>query len=210
MSNCSPFLVHLAEALAAEGRCALLFNFSYSEARRKLHCSSRAASLLRSRIVARTGDATTVTAIDCRPAPGSMARGVPPWGHVEPVVVAQDGDTEEALPLLERSATLLEPVVAADPADLSARSRVAENCIGLGYAHMALGSRSTLTADVRQMHWREAKAQFEAGAAFWVELRDRGVTVGDEAAKPDLIAREIAKCDAALASGPQAVNTRKP
>jgi len=100
--------------------------------------------------------------------------------------------------LLERSAKLLEAVVTADPADLTTRSRVAENSLGRGHAYMVLASSSELAVDARRARWREAKAQLETGAAFWLEMRDRGVTVGDEAAKPDLIAREIAKCDAAL------------
>jgi non-specific serine/threonine protein kinase/serine/threonine-protein kinase len=114
-------------------------------------------------------------------------------------VLAQDGDTTEALPLLERSAGLLQAVLAADPEGLGPRSVAAENDIGLGHAHLALASGGALTAGARRAHWREAKARFEAGAAFWAEMRDRGLSAGEERAKPDVIAREIARCDAALA-----------
>jgi len=81
--------------------------------------------------------------------------------------------------LLERSAKLLEAVVTADPADLTTRSRVAENSLGQGHAYMVLASSPELTADARLARWRQAKAQLEKGAAFWVEMRDRGVTVGE-------------------------------
>jgi tetratricopeptide (TPR) repeat protein len=113
-------------------------------------------------------------------------------------LLAEDGEAEEGLRLLERSASLLEAVVAGDPANFTTRARVADASIGLGYAHAALGSSPKLTAGVRLAHWREAKARFEAGAPFWVEMRDRGVTTGVEAQKPERIAREIARCDAAL------------
>lgn len=41
-------------------------------------------------------------------------------------------------------------------------------------------------------------------------MRDSGATTGEEAAKPDVIAREIAKCDAALGGAQRADSTRKP
>jgi len=116
--------------------------------------------------------------------------------------VAQEGDTEEAFRLLNRAAKLLEPVVARDSANLNTRSHVADYNIGLGYVHAALGSNPAVARDARLGHWREAKARFQAGHAFWAEMRDSGATTGEEAAKPDALAREIAKCEAALGGGP--------
>lgn len=112
--------------------------------------------------------------------------------------LAQKGETEEAFRLLNRAAKLLEPVVARDSANLNARAHVADYNIGLGYAHAAKGSNPAVGRDARLGHWREAKARFQAGHAFYTEMRNRGVATGDEAAKPDVLAREIAKCDAAL------------
>ena len=79
---------------------------------------------------------------------------------------------------------------------------MADYNIGLGYAHGALGSNPAVAREAQLGHWREAKARFQAGHAFYAEMRDRGATTGEEAAKPDAIAREIAKCDAALGGGP--------
>ena len=45
----------------------------------------------------------------------------------------------------------------------------------------------------------EAKAAFHAGLVFWTEMRDKGMAPGIEGDAPDRLAREIAKCDAALA-----------
>jgi non-specific serine/threonine protein kinase/serine/threonine-protein kinase len=117
--------------------------------------------------------------------------------------LAQGGETGEAFRLLHRAARLLEPVVARDSVNVNTRAHVADTNIGLGFAHAALGSNAAVARDIRLGHWREAKARFEAGHAFWAEMRDRGATTGEEAARPDGIAREIAKCDAAL-------GTRKP
>ena len=114
--------------------------------------------------------------------------------------LARAGETEEAFRLLHRAAGLLEPVVARDSVNVSTRSRVADTSIGLGFAYAALGSSPAVAREERLGHWREAKARFEAGRAFWAEMRDRGVTTGEEAAKPDALAREIARCDVALGS----------
>jgi eukaryotic-like serine/threonine-protein kinase len=112
--------------------------------------------------------------------------------------LAQAGDTERAFGLLNRAAILLEPVVARDPTNISSRSRVAEYKVGLGYAHTALASNRKATAQARAGHWRAARAGFRSGHAFWAEMRDSGTSSGEEAAKPDVLAREIARCDAAL------------
>ncbi len=114
--------------------------------------------------------------------------------------LAQKGETEEAFRLLNRAAKLLEPVVARDSGNLNARGHVAAYNIGLGYAHAALGANPAVARDARLGHWRQAKAGFQAGHAFYTEMRDRGLATGDEAAAPDVLAREIAKCEAALGS----------
>jgi tetratricopeptide (TPR) repeat protein len=113
--------------------------------------------------------------------------------------LAQKGEPEEAFRLLNRAAKLLEPVVARDSANLNTRAHVADYNVGLGYAHAALGSKPAGTREARLGHWREAKARYQAGHAFWSEMRDRGLATGDEVAKPDVLSREIAKCDVALA-----------
>ena len=112
--------------------------------------------------------------------------------------LAQKGETEEAFRLLNRAAKLLEPVVAHDSANLNARAHVADCNIGLGYAHAALGSNPAVARDARLGHWREAKARFQAGHVFYAEMGNRGVTTGEGTLMPDVLAREIAKCDAAL------------
>jgi len=117
--------------------------------------------------------------------------------------LAQDSDTEEAFRLLNRAAKLLEPVVARDSTNVGTRSRVASCNIGLGYAHAARGANPAVARDARLGHWREAKARFQAGHAFWAEMRDSGATTGEEAAKSDVIAREIAKCDGRARRAPQ-------
>jgi tetratricopeptide (TPR) repeat protein len=101
-------------------------------------------------------------------------------------LLAEDGATTEAFVLLNHAAALLGAVVKADPANVNTRSHVATNEEGLGRAHAALGQ------------WRQAKIRFEAAYAFWKEMRDKGVTTGADAARPEALALEVARCDAAL------------
>jgi tetratricopeptide (TPR) repeat protein len=100
--------------------------------------------------------------------------------------LAQDGRASEGLVLLDRSQKLLEPVLAANSANVNTRAHVAGYNEGFGHAYAVLG------------RWQEAKTRFEAAYAFWKEMRDKGVTTGADLDRPEALAREIAKCDAAL------------
>ena len=112
--------------------------------------------------------------------------------------LAQTGGAPEGLRLLDRSLGILKPILAADQGNLGTRARVANTRIGLGFAHAALGADSTFSTDTRAGHWREARAGFQDGLVFWAEMRDTGFAPGAEGDNPDRLAREIAKCDAAL------------
>jgi non-specific serine/threonine protein kinase/serine/threonine-protein kinase len=113
--------------------------------------------------------------------------------------LAQTGQELEALPLLERSAANLRRVLASDPKNLATRARIADVNVGVGLAHAARGGRASLSRPDRVGHWRNAKASFQSAHAFWTEMRDTGVTGAGERDRPLEIAREIAKCDEALA-----------
>jgi hypothetical protein len=64
---------------------------------------------------------------------------------------------------------------------------------------------------VRLGHWREAKARFQEAHAFWTELRDKGIAKGGaDLARPDELAREIERCDAALSAAQRADGTPRP
>jgi hypothetical protein len=94
---------------------------------------------------------------------------------------------------------LLKTALAADPANNRTRASYAGYQEALADAHATLGSRSALSHDQRMSHWRQAKALFQDAYVFWEELRNKGAGLGGDLVKPDALAREIAKCDAALA-----------
>jgi tetratricopeptide (TPR) repeat protein len=116
-------------------------------------------------------------------------------------LLARDGDTKAAFARLDQAVKVFEPVIAADPANLFTRVQVARYEEGFGHAHGALGADQSLSRATRQAHWREARARFQKAHAFWTEMRDKGIGLGADAALPDTLAREIARCDAALGGG---------
>jgi tetratricopeptide (TPR) repeat protein len=113
-------------------------------------------------------------------------------------LLARDGATDEALALLNQSVRLFEPVIAADPTSKYTQAQVAGYEEGFGYAHAALASDRSRPREARQEHWREARARFQSAYAFWKGMRDEGIALGADAARPEALAAEIAKCDAAL------------
>ena len=116
-------------------------------------------------------------------------------------LLAQDGETREALAHLDHAARLFEPVLAADPSSIFTRAQIAGYEEGFGHAHAALGRDRSLSRAARLAHWREARERFLRAHAFWKELRDQGIALGAEAARPEALALEIDKCDAALGGG---------
>ncbi len=102
-------------------------------------------------------------------------------------VLAKVGSPAEALRELRQALAVLEPLASANPSNQMLRASLANAHTGLAKVEARLG------------HWREARSWFERSREVWLDLRERGATTGSEAALPDELAREIARCDAALA-----------
>lgn len=94
----------------------------------------------------------------------------------------------KALSILER-----EPVRRAQTRDLASAYE------GLGKGYAALASEGKTSAQKRLAHWREARSWFQKSLEIYGVSRDAGKLTGEEAARLDLVAEEIAKCDAAIA-----------
>jgi tetratricopeptide (TPR) repeat protein len=115
-------------------------------------------------------------------------------------LLVRGGDPRGAAPFLERSLRLLADVTQKDPASVLTRARVSDTNNGLGHVHAALGAEETLGRDERAGHYRKAKNYFAKSLAFWTEAVERGLATGEENAKPEMLAREIAACDRAIAA----------
>jgi tetratricopeptide (TPR) repeat protein len=117
--------------------------------------------------------------------------------------LARTGAPDEALVLLRRAADGLKPLLAADPANVNTSSILAGNTEGFGHAHAAFGLDRRRPREERRHHWREARARFQEAYVYWTDVRDRGIALGSDALRPEALATEVAKCDAALAAAPR-------
>jgi hypothetical protein len=113
-------------------------------------------------------------------------------------LLAKNGDPDKAFPLLKRAAALVEPILAADRTNVNFGARAAATQEALGQAFAARASNPSRPIALRALDWQEARTRFRNAQTFWREQKDKGILVGRDLTRPDVLAREIAKCDAAL------------
>ena len=114
-------------------------------------------------------------------------------------LLARNGGTDEAFVLLSHAAKLLAAAGRGRPDERqhsAQRGRLPPRDSAMPTRpsrRIACGRPAA-----RLGHWREARDRFQEAYAFWKELRDRGIAPARTAARPEALALEIAKCDAAL------------
>ena len=69
----------------------------------------------------------------------------------------------------------------------------------LAEAYAALAASTQISGEEAREHWRAVREMFRQSLDIWQDQRERGILSGEDAAKPQETAAEIAKCDAALA-----------
>lgn len=104
-----------------------------------------------------------------------------------------------ALANLQQALPLIESVSAQSPMNAFKRRDLALTYFSLGAAYMKLASEKMLSADKQREHWGEARAWYQKSLGIWQNMRDKGTSGGADAGMPDEVAREIARCDVALA-----------
>jgi hypothetical protein len=65
-------------------------------------------------------------------------------------------------------------------------------------AYAALGASPKLGAAEQREHWQTARDLYARSLAVWQDMQKRGILTAEDRTKPQEIAREIARCDAAL------------
>ncbi len=90
-----------------------------------------------------------------------------------------------------------EVLVAASPTNASARNTLAQLDGQLGATHAALAARAGGARQTEQ--WHAAKEAYQKSLDIYQDMKTKGTLSGADAGKPDEIAKEIARCDAALA-----------
>jgi tetratricopeptide (TPR) repeat protein/tRNA A-37 threonylcarbamoyl transferase component Bud32 len=110
---------------------------------------------------------------------------------------ARLGQRADAVQQVSRVAASLErfPV---DPRSSHFGGMRAQVLMRLAAAHAALGASARLGAAERRQHWSTARVLNAQSLEIWQEMKRRGMLTADDAAKPEEIAAEISRCDAAL------------
>jgi non-specific serine/threonine protein kinase/serine/threonine-protein kinase len=108
------------------------------------------------------------------------------------------GEPAEALSLLKTSLDTLNDLGAKNPANAVTRVWVAEVYDAMGAAHERLALDMHAPARAQLAHWLDARSWYDKSRVIWAAFRDSGATTGVEAAKPDSLALDIVRCDAAI------------
>jgi tetratricopeptide (TPR) repeat protein len=107
---------------------------------------------------------------------------------------AKLGKPAAALVELSRANAALSGVPA-DPNISWQNSMRGELYLHLAEAYAALGaSKNAARMDQRQ-HWRAACDMYARSLEIWLDMQKRGILTGEDASKPEEVAREIAQCD---------------
>lgn len=97
---------------------------------------------------------------------------------------------------LERSLDIRRQLLAANPNSGGRKEAVAKSYSMLGDAEVELASKGSFL--VQLPHWRAARSWYKQALDIFAALESQGALRGEDASEPDVIAKAITKCDAAL------------
>jgi hypothetical protein len=110
---------------------------------------------------------------------------------------ARRGEKTSALDQCRKAISLLGET-AEEPTNAYHRDLKAQAYKYLGDAYAALAVSREIPATEKIQHWNAARDVFQRGLSIWEDMRSRGILIPSDASKPEKVAAEIAKCDAAL------------
>ena len=108
----------------------------------------------------------------------------------------QANDLNGAVDSANQGIKIDEDLVAASPTNAGARKTLAQLDSQLGASHAALAAKAG--ASKQPEHWRAARDAYQKSFDIYQDMKSKGTLSGSDASKPDELAKEIAKCDAAL------------
>jgi tetratricopeptide (TPR) repeat protein len=122
-------------------------------------------------------------------------------------IMVDQGDPARGLESLRSGLAIFQALPAAGPKNIYILSGFADSYFGFGRAYSALASGKNIPLAKQMEHWREARGWYQKSLDIWLDMRSHNGLTPDDSEKPARIAREIAKCDAALhrAAGSSAI-----
>ena len=110
---------------------------------------------------------------------------------------AKVGERSGALAECSRVIALLDET-ADDPTHSGHRNQRGRAYIHIARAYAALAASGNAAPAEQREHWHAARAMYVRSQKIWLDMQRRGILTGEDAAKPEEVAREIALCDASL------------
>jgi len=115
------------------------------------------------------------------------------------LTLGEIGDLRGGRDALGRASVEAEDLVKQSPSNARLQTRLALRLMEQGHISAQLAERSRNGEAVS--NWRAAREPFSRSLEIWSTLRDQNKLSRLDSGKPEEIAREIAKCDAAISSG---------
>jgi tetratricopeptide (TPR) repeat protein/tRNA A-37 threonylcarbamoyl transferase component Bud32 len=110
---------------------------------------------------------------------------------------ARLGDRAAALAESSRALELLDGI-APEPASGTRSSLRGYVYMRVAAAYAALGASASTGVAEKRARWETARALYAQSLDVWQDMQKRGILTAEDATKPQDLAREIARCDAAL------------
>lgn len=111
------------------------------------------------------------------------------------------GDGNSALEHAREEMRINEQMRATQPTNVNVRRSQGLTHLHLGKAYKLLATTTPADSVETKERWRQARAEFQLSADIYQELKTKNALLGADSAKLDELAKEIASCDSALASG---------
>lgn len=131
--------------------------------------------------------------------------------HVGTTLVSE-GKISQGTESARKGLAIAEDLYRMDPSEKSDKlTDLADAYAAVGFAYWRAGVRSNLSRSARVERLKQASDAYQKSLDTWLEAKGRGTLAAVDSGGPELIARELAKCDADLArltrTGPQKPGT---
>jgi eukaryotic-like serine/threonine-protein kinase len=111
--------------------------------------------------------------------------------------LAKSGERAAALTECDKTISMMEQTEV-EPTNASIRAFFAESYFDLGEAYSTISSDNSTPPDNRQEQWSAACDMYHRSLDILRDMLNRGILSSGDAGKPEMVAREIAKCESLL------------
>jgi len=116
-------------------------------------------------------------------------------------VQAASGSVAQGMEHMRKGLAMAQELYRKDPAEKSDKlTDLADAYAVLGFGYVHAASQPGISSAARVTNWKEARASYQRSLDAWLDARREGVISSQDSDIPDRVAKELAKCDAALAN----------